>query len=391
MTLITLLVVAVLFMGITVAVYKKFWDYQLTARVEFLQKEIEEGQSLTIKEIVENRKILPLPTLLVKFETDRSIQCIKEENSKVTDKMYRSDCISVMSYQRVTHHIDAIGTSRGFFGVNPVYLVATDILFRSIFTKKVENDSWVYVYPRRSKFIQLPEILRRMSGEYLTEQRLREDSLEFYGIRDYAQTDPMRKINWKVSAKTGGLKVNQYFDSISRRFTIFLNVSQKGNQRYYDLIEESIRIARNFIEEFVSKGIPVRIISNGVDKLTRQEIYIKEGAGVLHIDACLKQLSRMDIYGEVRNMEELIYEQRMKEGKASEQGEVSLLLSAEQSPELAEAYLEYAGEAGSANWVIPIHKAMKEFITEQMGVERMRGTSGQYIRTEYLIMEELEG
>ena len=80
MTLITLLVVAVLFMGITVTVYKMFWDYQLTVQVEFLQKEIEEGQSLTIKEIVENRKILPLPTLLVKFETERSIQWIKEKN-----------------------------------------------------------------------------------------------------------------------------------------------------------------------------------------------------------------------------------------------------------------------------------------------------------------------
>ena len=97
MTLITLVVVAVLFRGITVATYKKFWDSQLTAQVEFLQGEIEEGQNLTIKEIVENRKALPLPTLLVKFETDRSIQCLKDGNSKVTDKMYRSDCISIMS------------------------------------------------------------------------------------------------------------------------------------------------------------------------------------------------------------------------------------------------------------------------------------------------------
>ena len=67
-----------------------------------------------------------------------------------------------------------------------------------------------------------------------------------------------------------------------------------------------------------------------------------------------------------------------------------MLISAEQTPGLAEAYLDYAGEEGSANWLIPIHDSMKSYINEHVSDKKLRGTSGNYIHTEYLVMEELE-
>ena len=382
MTLVSLGIIAAICIYISLVIYRKFWDYGLTASVSFSQENVEEGQKLILKETVENRKILPLPTLQFKFEMDRNVYCVEGSRTSVTDKQYRNDWIAVMPYKRVTKSVEVIGTKRGFYRIDEVSLVATDILFHDLLTKTVKNNTWLYVYPARSRLRQLPEILRHMYGEYLSSRRIMEDSMEFMGIRDYAQTDPMRKVNWKASARTGGLKVNEYYDSSSQSMTIFLNISQNGILRYYDLIEESIRIARNFIEGFVQKGIPVRIISNGVDKTTGNELYIREGAGLSHIDACLKELAKLDIHEKSRSMVEVIREQKPL-------GEVSLLLSAEQTVELADAYLEYAGEEGSANWVIPIHESMKQYLTENVSVENMRGVSGNFIRTEYLVMEEL--
>lgn len=382
MILVSLGIVAAICIYISLVVYRKFWDYGLTANVFFTQENVEEGQRLILKETVENRKVLPLPTLQLKFEMDRNVNCVDHNRTSVTDKQYRNDWIAVMPYKRVTKSVEVIGTQRGFYRIDEVSLVATDVLFQDLLTKTVKNNTWLYVYPARSRFRQLPEILRHIYGEYLTNRRIMEDSMEFKGIRDYAQTDPMRKVNWKASARTGGLKVNEYYDSSSQRLTIFLNVSQEGILRYYDLIEESIRIARNFIEGFVQKGIPVRIISNGVDKATGNELYIREGAGLAHIDACLKELAKLDIHGKSRSMVEVIREQKPM-------GEVSLLLSAEQTVELADAYLEYAGEEGSANWLIPIHESMKQYLTENVSAENIRGVSGNFIRTEYLVMEEL--
>lgn len=385
MTLIFLIVVTVVCLSVTSSIYKKYWDYGLDATVFFEKDKIEEGQCVVLKERIENRKWLPLPTLMLKFGMDRSLQCTDSIHTSVTDKQYRNDSIPIMANERVTRSVEIMGTQRGFYGIEEIRLVATDILFRSILNKTSENQTFVYVYPSRSKFVRLPEIFQYMYGECISKQFLQEDSMEFRGIREYTQADPMRRINWKASAKSGNLKVNQYYDSSSQRLTIFLNVSQSGILKYYDLIEESIRIARNFIEAFIGKGIPVQIISNGVDKITGQEIRIREGAGLAHIDACLKQLAKMDIYAPSRGMDEMIREQSLLE-----EGEVSLLISAEQTVELATAYLEYAGVEGSANWLIPIHRMTQSYLEENVSDVKMRGRSGAHIRTEYLVMEELE-
>ena len=71
MTLIYLAIMAVLCIRITIAVYRRFWDYGLDAEVLFSQHEVEEGGRLYLREKVENRKWLPLPTLMVKFGMDR--------------------------------------------------------------------------------------------------------------------------------------------------------------------------------------------------------------------------------------------------------------------------------------------------------------------------------
>ena len=97
----------------------------------------------------------------------------------------------------------------------------------------------------------------------------------------------------------------------------------------------------------------------------------------------------MDIHAPSRNMAEVIREQNMKQMNRSSGGEVSLLISAEQNAELAEAYLSFAGEDGSANWLIPIHDSMKEYLAEHVSVETLRGSNGNFIHTEYLVMEEL--
>ena len=390
-TLIYLGIVALLFLGITEKIYRKYWDQGLDADVRFSEKEVEEGQQLAVKVVVENRKMLPLPTLMVKFEMDRNLLCVDGSKTSVTDKQYRNEFITIMPNERVTRKIDITATKRGFYSIDEWSFVTTDILFKALFTKNEKNYTWLYVYPSRSKYVADSEIFCQMNGECLANRMLWEDSMEFKGIRDYTQTDPMHKVNWKATARTGELKVNQYYDSTSQRFTIFLNVDQSEILKYYDLIEESIRITRNFIESFVIKGIPVRVISNGVDKLTKKEIYIREGAGLSHIDECLKQLAKMDIHSPKRNMTELIREEISKGESAAQYSEISLLISAEQTMELAEAYQEYAGQLSNANWLVPIHASTKRYYDENVEEARKRGVGEHSIRTEFLVIEELEG
>ena len=130
MTLVILCVVALLCMLLTTVIYRKFWNRGLSAEVRFTKEQIDEGQSVILQEKIENRKILPLPTLTVKFQMDRGISYVNTENTSRTDKQYRNDCISVMPYQRVIRSLEIVGTKRGFYSVDEINLVAMDILYR---------------------------------------------------------------------------------------------------------------------------------------------------------------------------------------------------------------------------------------------------------------------
>ena len=160
MTLVYLGIVAVLCIRITIAIYQKFWDYGLTAEVLFSQREVEEGGRLYLREKVENRKWLPLPTLMVKFGMDRNILCVDRTQTSVTDRQYRNDWVPVMPYKRVTRSIEIIGTQRGYYTIDEVRLVTADILFRSRLNKSVMNRTGLYGPPATLPFAPPPCIRR---------------------------------------------------------------------------------------------------------------------------------------------------------------------------------------------------------------------------------------
>lgn len=386
MSLIILWAAVLVCMPLTTELFHRFWNRGLSVKVFFAKDQIEEGQSVILKEQIENRKAMPLLTLTVKFKLDRNLAYVDTVNTRRTDNQYRNDCISVLAHQRVTRCFEVVGTKRGYYQIGDVDITAADFLFRKMYMDRAENHAALYVYPLRSRLARLDEMFHLMYGEYLTNRLIQEDPFAFKGIRDYAPTDPMGKINWKSTARTGSLKVNQFFNTTNQQLTIFLNMDGKKIPRYEALLEESIRIARNFIEAFLQKGIPVILISNGVDQLTGHEVFWQEDSGSVPIGSYLKQLARIKLQGGIRPMEHLLQEQtRLGQGMSSG---MSLLISAEQSKELAEAYEDYAG-TGPASWLIPIHEEMERYRRETAGSRNRVERGKKQIHTEYLVMEQM--
>ena len=48
-------------------IYKTFWDKNLSVSIHFQDKAVLEGEQATLTEVIENRKLLPLAYLNVKF------------------------------------------------------------------------------------------------------------------------------------------------------------------------------------------------------------------------------------------------------------------------------------------------------------------------------------
>jgi uncharacterized protein (DUF58 family) len=88
-------------------------------------------------------------------------------------------------------------------------------------TRRVESPVQVLVYPPVSPTDEFYEILPLVSGELESYYRGRGHDL--YSIRDYQSTDSARFVDWKASARTGGLKVREFTREDERQVVLVLD------------------------------------------------------------------------------------------------------------------------------------------------------------------------
>lgn len=280
--------------------YAKYWKKGLKVHLEFTQGAICEGELGELKEVVQNRKRLPLPFLQVDLQSHRSFQFVDQTNTAVSDQVYRRDIYSLLPYQQITRTLAFVGTKRGYYPCREVELVGRTLFFEGPFVDKQPQDTALYVYPKAIGAEQVEMACQEMLGEYQWEKKLFEDPFSFKGIRDYGPGDSFRQVNWKAFARTGELKVNVYEHTAMARAQILLNV--RGDQIWTEevLQEGGVRIAAAMAKQWIGMGVPVGIRTNGRDVCTGRQILVEPGAGPDHVTRILQALSRIDLIGQGR-------------------------------------------------------------------------------------------
>ena len=78
----------------------------------------------------------------------------------------------------------------------------------------------------------------------------------------------MKSINWKASAKTGDLMVNQNASTCAQKVHIFVNLEKYNPKGSTSLLEKSISLAYTYLKELAGLGIPASVYTNGLDILS---------------------------------------------------------------------------------------------------------------------------
>ena len=224
--------------------YAKHWDEDLFVSLSFSRKSTVRGESCELLETIENRKLLPLPALKVKFQVSRQLAFEDAgTESSVTDQYYRNDVFSVRPYTRHIRSLRFTCKKRGFYSINGLDVVAGDLFLTHELPKSLPVDSQLYVYPRPFRGMDFNGALRQLSGEVATKRHLQEDPFEYLGIREYTPRDTLRDVNWKATARSGELKVNQKGCTAQRSVRLVVNLEDGAILRQEDLLEASIEMA----------------------------------------------------------------------------------------------------------------------------------------------------
>lgn len=292
--LLGIIVIGFLLLAAQKLLYDKLWQKHLTVSIYFEEDHIFEGEESGLKESIENRKRLPLPLLKVKFRTDRNLLFKNQSGSRTTDQYYRNDMFRIGSGERVTRRLSFTGGRRGYYTIDEVSLVASDLFFLTQMLADLSVRTELYVYPRPYDSSRLRQALIQMNGELLSRRHLLEDPFEYRGIREYQPYDDMRSINWKATAKSGDFMVNQRNFSTLRNVRIFFNIQDDNVLKKEESVEMSLRIVASLCVFFLRQGIQVSCYGNGVDILTHAPVSIESRMGQQQMDTIYRALARVD-------------------------------------------------------------------------------------------------
>ena len=246
-------------------VYRKLWNKNLDVSISFDREILYEDENNVLKEIITNRKYLPLPILQVKFSITRTFLFERQENTKVTDRYYRNEFFTVMPLQKITRTYPFVCSHRGFF-----HMENMDIICRSFFmdAKMIDtrvHEASVCVLPGHIAHEDVPTSVNDLLGDIEKNLHINEDPFTFAGIRDYQPFDSMHSINWKTTARHGSLLVNTYNTTFSKKVVLLLNVEANGMQHAEDVVEWAIKITSHLASYYVTEHIPTAMYTNGID------------------------------------------------------------------------------------------------------------------------------
>jgi len=276
-------------------IYSRSWPKGINASIRFDQDRAVEGDTVNLCETLEYTGRLPLPWVRMKFQMSKHIIMPDSPNSIVTDYYNREEVFSIGRMEKITRRLPVVCSKRGQHRIVGVDVVSSDILVTKRMVENFGGNAGITVYPRRTAVPPVMDAARHMIGENVVRRSGMADPFMFRGIRDYVPGDQLSHINWRATARTDQLAVNQFEHTSELCVSIWLCLEPHPEWVDEALSEESIRIAATLIGEFIDSGVPVSLCCNARDFFTGGVTLVGHGCSKEHKDNCLTALARLDL------------------------------------------------------------------------------------------------
>ncbi|WP_179218766.1 DUF58 domain-containing protein [Saccharibacillus sp. O23] len=247
------------------------------------------GDRLELIEVIENRKKLPVPWLRLESEFPAAFRFRGNTVSKMEQgSVYQTHTsgFALLPGRRVTRRHFVVCENRGIFRLSTVFMTAGDLLGFVIRSRSLNVESPLIVYPALLEDRELPYAWHSWQGEFAVRRWILEDPFMIEGSREYAPGDPMNRIDWKATARTGGLQVYKQGHSADPRVMIVLDIgnvvaglaSGSGEAE----AERAISLAATCADRLIASGVPVGFVHNA-HTLSAPRVLAGSGAPHRHL------------------------------------------------------------------------------------------------------------
>lgn len=229
-------------------------------------KHIEEGQSVTVQTTISNKKWLPVAFMRVTEFMPASI--VKGHGEPVAstgekEVVKNKYTLFIKGRQRIIRTIHVKNLHRGVYPFNGCDIEVGDFL--GLVTKELEyrQQEELLCYPGYIQRPDLARVLRQTLGEIVTNSLYLKDPATTVGYREYTGREPMKSINWKVSARQGRIMCKEHEATRMLTATLILdNYCPYSTSPQYLGLEECYRMIRSCVEQMGKEQLSFAFYTN---------------------------------------------------------------------------------------------------------------------------------
>jgi len=245
------------------------WAESLEGRRECNRVAVNVGEKVAVLVSVENRGVLPVGWVLLEDLLPRGALLCRPPRVRVLGKRLQLAMLWPGARRTFPYQIEF--TARGYYQIGPLVLETGDLFGLHRRWRVAAPPHFVLVYPELVPLEGYDLASRRPIGEVRMTHRLFEDPTRIAGVRDYQPGDPLNRVHWRATARTGRLHSKVYEPSSIAGATILLEFHRAAYNPHHEPYRSELAVtaAASLANALYLMDQQVGLITNGRDAADR--------------------------------------------------------------------------------------------------------------------------
>lgn len=245
------------------------WGASLDAERECSQLEARVGDKVAVMIHVRNSGQLPIAWTLLEDLLPRDALMYRTPALKVEGRRVLLTVIRGGRTKRILYQLRC--NRRGYYQLGPLVMETGDLFGLHRRYKVASRPHFLMVLPKIIPMAGYEIASRRPIGEVRMSYRLYEDPTRISGVRAYQAGDPLNRVHWRATARTGELQSKVYEPSTVAGATLLLDFHRDSHDPKQEPVRSDLAVtaAASICHALFDLGQQAGLITNARDAADR--------------------------------------------------------------------------------------------------------------------------
>lgn len=245
------------------------WAASVEVERQMARNEIQIGDVFPVGLQLKNKSGYWIPWMIIEDRLPQAALQLPPPALALNGQPVRLQSFTARQNALMTYTIT--GLRRGYFQVGPSIVETGDLLGFHRSYRVVSRPQYLLVLPKIVTMDGLEIVSRRPMGEMRLEERGMEDPTLMVGIRQYQPGDPINRVHWKATARTGILHTRIYQPTCLQGAMLLVDMHERSNPKHNEPVRTDLAVTAtaSIAHLLYNLGQPFGLVSNGRDAADR--------------------------------------------------------------------------------------------------------------------------